>query len=124
MAKEKSLKLGSNPPKRKKLGSDAGVVHAEETMGAEVKKKRKKMQVEVSSTVPCTCFRQYCVKYSQNTEPVYFTQEVPVQIPQQTNTAHDKKQKREKKRKKNQVTEQTQTKQNKVRTLTAEDVSL
>ncbi|GLD57505.1 uncharacterized protein AKAME5_000972100 [Lates japonicus] len=94
MAKEKSLKLGSNPPKRKKLGSDAGGAHAEESMGAEVKKKRKKMQVE----------------------------EVPVQI--QTNTADDKKQKKDKKRKQNQVTEQTQTKQTQVRTLTAEDVSL
>lgn len=52
MAKDKSL---TNPPKRKKLGSNASEVHAEEMMDTKIKKKRKKMEVEVSSTVPSTC---------------------------------------------------------------------
>ncbi|XP_071318651.1 uncharacterized protein C7orf50 homolog [Trachinotus anak] len=73
MAKDKSLK-------RKKLGSNASEVHAEEMMDAEVTKKRKKKMV---------------------------VEEAPVQIPQETITADDKKQKKDKKHKKKQVTEQT-----------------
>ncbi|XP_040923054.1 uncharacterized protein C7orf50 [Toxotes jaculatrix] len=80
MAKDKSLKSGSNLPKRKKLDSNA-----ETTMDAEVKKKRKKMEVK----------------------------EAPVQIPHET-TAADKKQKKDKKRKKKQVTEKTHTKQTEI----------
>ncbi|XP_023266995.1 uncharacterized protein C7orf50 homolog isoform X2 [Seriola lalandi dorsalis] len=79
MAKDKSLKSGSSLPKRKKLGSNASEVHPEEMMDAEVKKKRKKMEVE----------------------------DAPVQIPQDTITADDKKQKKDKKHKKKQVTEPT-----------------
>ena len=50
MAKDKSL---TNPPKRKKLGSNVSELHAEETMDTKIKKKRKKMDVEVSNAVSC-----------------------------------------------------------------------
>ncbi|KAG7226337.1 hypothetical protein INR49_013748 [Caranx melampygus] len=79
MAKDKSLKSGSNPPKKKKLDSNAGDVYTEDMIDTEVKKKRKKMEVE----------------------------EAPVQIPQEAVTADDKKQKKDKKRKKKQATEET-----------------
>lgn len=55
MAKDKSSKPDTNPTKRKKSSSVPSEIHAEETMDTKVKKKRKKMEVEVSSTVPCTC---------------------------------------------------------------------
>lgn len=51
MAKDKSLKSESNLSKRKKPSAIAKEVNAEQVMDAEVKKKRKKIQVEVSSTV-------------------------------------------------------------------------
>ena len=54
MAKDKSLKLGTNPPKRKKLSSIATEGCVEEVMDTKVQKKRKKLEVEVSGTVPCT----------------------------------------------------------------------
>lgn len=57
MAKDRSLKSASHPPKKKKLGSNAGDVHTEDIMDTEVKKKRKKMEVEVSGTVLSVCFR-------------------------------------------------------------------
>ena len=56
MAKDKSLKLDTNPPKRKKLSSIDTEGHVEEVMDTKVQKKRKKLEVEVSSTAPCTCF--------------------------------------------------------------------
>lgn len=58
MAKDKSLKRPANPPKRKKLTSLATKDHVEEMMDGKIQKKRKRMEVEVSSTVPCTqaCF--------------------------------------------------------------------
>ncbi|XP_070783099.1 uncharacterized protein C7orf50 homolog [Enoplosus armatus] len=80
MAKNKSLKPDTKPPKRKKLSSNASEVHADEMMDTKIKKKRKKMEVE----------------------------EAPVQVPHVTITADDKKQKKEKKRKKKQMTEQTE----------------
>lgn len=49
MAKDRSLKSGSHPPTKKK--KNAGDVHTEDIMDTEVKKKRKKMEVEVSGTV-------------------------------------------------------------------------
>lgn len=55
MAKHKSLKPETNPPKRKKLSSITSEVHVEEMMDATVKKKKKKMEVEVSSTASCAC---------------------------------------------------------------------
>lgn len=59
MAKDKQLKTESNPSKRKKLSSIASEVCVEEMMDTEVKKKRKKIEVQVISTVICThiCFR-------------------------------------------------------------------
>lgn len=53
MAKHKSLKPETNPPKRKKLSSITSEVHVEEMMDATVKK--KKMEVEVSSAASCAC---------------------------------------------------------------------
>ncbi|XP_039990919.1 uncharacterized protein C7orf50 [Xiphias gladius] len=86
MAKDKSLKSGSNHPKRKELGSNASDVQAEKIMEAEIKKKRKKMAIE----------------------------EDPVQTPHVTITADDKKQKKDTKCKKKGVKEQTQTKQTEI----------
>ncbi|KAM9336208.1 protein cholesin [Symphorus nematophorus] len=81
MAKDKSLKADTNPSKKKKLSSVASEVHEEEMMDTKVQKKRKRMEVE----------------------------EAPVQIPDATITADDKKQKKkEKKRKKKQMAEQTE----------------
>lgn len=51
MAKNKSLRSESNLSKRKKLSSITKEDHAEDMMDAEGKKKRKKTEVEVSSTV-------------------------------------------------------------------------
>lgn len=67
MAKDKSLKSDSNP-KRKKINSNASEVHAEEMMDTKVKKKKRKMEVEVSSTVSCTapCFRQHNLTLLKN----------------------------------------------------------
>nr|XP_019938399.1 PREDICTED: uncharacterized protein C7orf50 homolog [Paralichthys olivaceus] len=79
MAKDKSLKSASKLPKKKKLGSNADNADTEETMDAEVKGKRSKLEVE----------------------------EAPVQIPQET-IADDTKQKKEKKRKKKRAAEETQ----------------
>ncbi|KAF0025307.1 hypothetical protein F2P81_022188 [Scophthalmus maximus] len=93
MAKDKSLKSVPNLPKKKKLESNAAEVHAENTMDAEVKKKRKKMEVE----------------------------EAPVEIPPEAITADDKKHKKVKKRKKIQEAE-TQTKKTEVITLTIQSV--
>ncbi|XP_036937252.1 uncharacterized protein C7orf50 homolog [Acanthopagrus latus] len=81
MAKDKSLKLGTNPPKRKKLSSIATEGCVEEVMDTKVQKKRKKLEVE----------------------------EAPVQIPHKLITADDKMQKKEKKRKKKQKTDETET---------------
>lgn len=99
MAKDKSLKSGSNPEKKKKLDSNA-----ENMVDPVVKKKRKKMEVEVSSTVFSVCF---IFNWFQNIELIHFSQEAPVQIPQEAVTADDKRQKKDKKRKKKQQTEET-----------------
>ncbi|XP_069547577.1 uncharacterized protein C7orf50 homolog [Brachyistius frenatus] len=85
MAKDKSLKSESKPPKRKKLSSNESEVPAEEIMDTKVQKKKKKMEVE----------------------------EAPAQIPLGTNKADDKKPKKDKKhkkKKKQKMTEQTPTK--------------
>lgn len=51
MSKSKSLKPETNPPKRKKLSSITSKALVAEMMETKVKKKR--MEVEVSSTVAC-----------------------------------------------------------------------
>ncbi|KAM6964216.1 protein cholesin [Tautogolabrus adspersus] len=82
MAKDKSLKPETLPPKRKKLSQDAVEVHETDMEESKVKKKRKNLKVE----------------------------EAPVQIPHVTITADDEKQtkKKEKKRKKKQKAEETE----------------
>ncbi|XP_035519472.1 uncharacterized protein C7orf50 homolog isoform X1 [Morone saxatilis] len=54
MAKDKSLKPDTNPPKRKKLSSNASEVHAEDMMNTKEQKKRKKMEVEEAPHVTVT----------------------------------------------------------------------
>ncbi|XP_026206916.1 uncharacterized protein C7orf50 [Anabas testudineus] len=80
MAKDKSLKSESNLSKRKKPSAIAKEVNAEQVMDAEVKKKRKKIQVE----------------------------EVPAQIPHAPVTEGDKKHIKDKKLKKKQMTQQSE----------------
>lgn len=53
MAKSKSLKPETKPPKRKKLSPITNEKHVDEIMETTVKKKKKK--VEVSSTASCAC---------------------------------------------------------------------
>ncbi|CAJ1080857.1 uncharacterized protein C7orf50 homolog isoform X2 [Xyrichtys novacula] len=78
MAKDKSSKLDTVTPKRKKLTSDTTEVHQEEMVDVKAKKKKKKLEIE----------------------------EAPVQVTPETIIVKDKKHKREKKRKKKQTTEE------------------
>lgn len=53
MAKSTSLKPETKPPKRKKLSQITNEKHVDEMMDTTVKKKKK--EVEVSSTAYCVC---------------------------------------------------------------------